>query len=118
MIKRSTFVKLVITGIVIFGVVMMALNFISYSRNFNDFDFVDDGHGYVVSNRDGDALIRIKADVKSNSKPAILEANEGKIDVPKVRIRTYMIAISHEQVRGIEKSFNTLSNVIELFRSG
>lgn len=99
MVVRSTFFKLVITGIVIFSIVVIILNVMSYGRNLNDFDFVDDSHAYVMSNRDGDALIRIKADVKSNSKPAILDVNDGKIDEPKVRIRSYMISLSHEQVR-------------------
>jgi hypothetical protein len=101
MIIRSTFFKLIIAGIFIFGVVVITLNFISYSRNLNDFEFFDDNNAYVISNRDGDAFIRIKADVKSNSKPAILYINDGKIDVPQVRIRTYMISMSHEQVRRI-----------------
>jgi len=101
MIIRSTFFKLIIAGIFIFGVVVITLNFISYSRNLNDFEFVDDNNAYVISNRDGDAFIRIKADVKSNSKPAILYINDGKIDVPQVRIRTYMISMNHEQVRRI-----------------
>ena len=99
MIKRSTFFKLVVTGIVVFSVLVVILNLVSYNGNFNNFEFADDNHGYVISNRDGDALIRIKADVKSNSKPAILDVNEGKIEVPKVRIRPYMISMNHDQVR-------------------
>jgi hypothetical protein len=79
-------------------VIVIILNLISYNRNINDFEFIDDSHAYVMSNRDGDALIRIKADVKSNNKPAILDVNDGKIDIPKVRIRTYMISMNHEQV--------------------
>ena len=109
MIKRSTFFKLVVSGIVIFSVVVVALNLISYNRNFNEFEFADDNHGYVIGNRDGDALIRIKADVKSNSKPAELEINEGKIEIPKVRIRTYMIPMSHDQVRQ-QKLFSLYDN--------
>jgi hypothetical protein len=99
MIVRSTFFKLVVSGILVFGVVVIILNYISYNLNRNDFEVVDDSNAYVMSNRDGDALIRIKADVKSNNKPAILDVNNGKIDVPKVRIRTYMISVNHEQVR-------------------
>ncbi|CAF4053798.1 unnamed protein product [Adineta steineri] len=114
MIVRSPFVKLVITGVLIFGVVVIALNFISYSRNLNDFEFIDDNNAYVISNRDGDALIRIKADVKSNSKPAALYMNNGKMDIPEVRIRTYMISINHVQDHNIlirevgEGNFNIL----------
>jgi hypothetical protein len=99
MIKRSTFFKLAVSGIIIFSVVVLTLNLISYNRNFDEFEFPDDNHGYVIANRDGDALIRIKADVKSNSKPAALEINEGKVEIPKVRIRTYMVAMNHDQVR-------------------
>ncbi len=98
MIIRSTCFKFIITGILIFSVIVIILNLISYNRNINDFEFIDDSHAYVMSNRDGDALIRIKADVKSNNKPAILDVNDGKIDIPKVRIRTYMISMNHEQV--------------------
>jgi len=103
MIVRSTFFKFVITGIIICGFIVIILNFSSFNRNLNDFEFVDDSHAYVMSNRDGDALIRIKADVKSNSKPALLDIKDGKIDVPKVRIRTYMISMSHEQVKKMMK---------------
>ena len=98
MIKRSAFFRLAIVGIIIFGVIVIALNFISYSRNFHDFDVVDDGAGYVISNRNGDALIQVKADVNFNSKPAILEANGGSAEIPKVRVQTYMISMNHEQV--------------------
>jgi hypothetical protein len=103
MIVRPSFFKFVISGILIFGVVVIILNLMSYNRNRNDFEFIDDSHAYVMSNRDGDALIRIKADVKSNSKPAMLDVHDGKIDVPKVRIRTYMISMSYEQVRRMIK---------------
>ncbi len=112
MIKRSIFFKLIVTGIVIFSVIVITLNLISYNRNINDFEFVDDNHGYVISNRDGDAFIRIKADVKSNSKPAMLDVNEGKIEVPKVRIRTYMISMNHEQVR--KKIFQSFMKLYRL----
>jgi hypothetical protein len=98
MIIRSTF-KFIIAGIFTCGVVVIVLNLLSYNRNLNDFEFVDDSNSYVRSNRNDNALIRIKADVKSNSKPAILDANDEKIDVSKVRIRTYMISMSHEQVK-------------------
>jgi hypothetical protein len=54
---------------------------------------------FISSNNDGDALIRIKADVKSNSKPPLLEINDGKIDIPNVHVRAYMLSINHEQVR-------------------
>ncbi|CAF1050775.1 unnamed protein product [Rotaria sp. Silwood1] len=97
MIVRSTFFKLITCGILIFGVAVLILNYISYHQNRDNFEFVDDSNAYVISNHDGDALIRIKADVKSNSKPAILYANDGKIDIPKVPIRTYMITMNHEQ---------------------
>lgn len=99
MIVRSTFFKLIVAGLFVCGAVVVLLNVISYGRNLNDFEFVDDNNAYAIPNRDGDAFIRIKADVKSNSKPAALYATEGKVDVPEVRIRTYMISINHEQVR-------------------
>ncbi|UJR37435.1 hypothetical protein I4U23_030138 [Adineta vaga] len=97
MIVRSSFIKLVITGILIFGIVVMTLNVISYGRNINDFEFVDDNNAYVIPNRDGDTFIRIKADVKSNSKPSVLYEDDGKSDILEVRIRTYMISMNHEQ---------------------
>ncbi|CAF5045883.1 unnamed protein product, partial [Rotaria sp. Silwood1] len=84
MIVRSTFFKLITCGILIFGVAVLILNYISYHQNRDNFEFVDDSNAYVISNHDGDALIRIKADVKSNSKPAILYANDGKIRIPQV----------------------------------
>ncbi|CAF1017283.1 unnamed protein product [Rotaria sordida] len=114
MIVRSTFFKLITSGIVIFGVVVLTLNYISYHQNQDNHGSVDDSNVYVVSNNNGDALIRIKADVKSNSKPAILYANNGKIDIPKVRIRTYMISMNHEQDQNVlvreagEGNFNIL----------
>lgn len=98
MIKRSTFFRLAVTGIIIFGVIVVALNFFSYSRNFHDFNVHDDDQGYVISNRNGDALIRIKADVTSNSKPEALESTEGSIEIPKVRVQSYMLPVGHEQV--------------------
>ncbi|CAF4204551.1 unnamed protein product, partial [Rotaria magnacalcarata] len=97
MIVRSTFLKVITAGIVIFGVVVFILNLISYHQNGHDYSLVDDNNAYVMSNRDGDALIRIKADVQSNSKPAVLYAGDGKIVVPEVRIRAYMISMNHEQ---------------------
>ncbi len=99
MIVRSTFFKLVITGILICGIVVVILNFMSYNGNLNNFNFGDDNNMFISSNNDGDALIRIKADVKSNSKPPLLEINDGKIDIPNVHVRAYMLSINHEQVR-------------------
>ncbi|CAF4989226.1 unnamed protein product [Rotaria socialis] len=101
MIVRSTFFKLITAGIVICGVVVIILNLISYHQSGHDYSLLDDNNAYVMSNRDGDALIRIKADVQSNSKPAILYANDGKTDVPEVRIRAYMISMNHEQVTNL-----------------
>ena len=99
MIIRSTFFKLIITGIVIFGVIVLTLNFVSYKQNLNDHEVVDDSNAYVLSSGDGDLLIRVKADVKSNSKPAILYVDDEKSRIPKVRILTYVISMNHEQVR-------------------
>lgn len=98
MIKRSAFFRLAVVGILIFGVIVIALNLISYRRNFHDFDVVDDGAGYIISNRNGDASIQVKADVNFNSKPAMLEASGEASEIPKVRVQTYMIAMNHEQV--------------------
>ena len=98
MIVRSSFFKLLITGTLIFGAVVILLNLISYGRNINDFEFVDDDNPYVIPNRDGDTFIRIKADVKSNSKPNVLDEEDGK---PEVRIRTYLVVMSHGQVEKI-----------------
>lgn len=53
---------------------------------------------YVRGDRDGDILIRVKADVKSNNKPAILTAQENNADLPKVHVRTYMMSMNHDQV--------------------
>ncbi|CAF3458413.1 unnamed protein product [Rotaria socialis] len=114
MIVRSTFFKLITAGIVICGVVVIILNLISYHQSGHDYSLLDDNNAYVMSNRDGDALIRIKADVQSNSKPAILYANNGKTDVPEVRIRAYMISMNHEQEQHVlvreagEGNFNIL----------
>lgn len=99
MLIRSPFSKFVISGILICGVIVILLNFTSYSRSFDNFEFADDNHDYVITNRDGDTLIRIKADVKLNSKPALIEANDETIDLSKVRVRTYTISVNHEQVR-------------------
>lgn len=99
MIVRTAFFKLVTTGILICGIIIFLLNFVSFQHNGNDFGLIDNSNAYVMSNRDGDSLILIKADVKSNSKPAILYANDGKIDIPEVRIRSYMVSTSHDQVR-------------------
>jgi hypothetical protein len=104
MIVRSTFFKLVITGILICGIVVVILNFMSYNGNLNNFEFGDDNNVYIMSNKDGDALIRIKADVKSNSKPASVEMKDGKSDIPEVRVRTYMIPMNHEHVRRLLKT--------------
>ena len=109
MIKRSIFFRLAIIGIIIFGVIVIALNFFSYTRNFHDFDLVDDSQGYVISNRNGDALVRIKADVTSGSKPATLESTEGSIEIPKVRVQTYMLSMNHAQVRGERETSKTSS---------
>lgn len=97
MLIRSPFSKFVISGILICGVIVILLNFTSYSRSFDNFEFADDNHDYVITNRDGDTLIRIKADVKLNSKPALIEANDETIDLSKVRVRTYTISVNHEQ---------------------
>ncbi|CAF2487670.1 unnamed protein product [Rotaria sp. Silwood2] len=83
MIVRSTFFKLITSGIFIFGVVVLTLNYISYHQNRDNYELIDNSDAYVIPNHNGDPLIRIKADVKSNSKPAILYANDGKIDIPK-----------------------------------
>lgn len=99
MIVRSTFFKLVITGIVVFSIAVVILNLMSYNRNLNEFDFAGDSHAYVQSNHADNILIRVKADVNSNSKPAMLDIIDGKIDIPKVLIRTYTISMNHEQVR-------------------
>ncbi|CAF0927822.1 unnamed protein product [Adineta ricciae] len=114
MIVRSSFFKLLVTGTLIFGVAVIVLNLISYGRNINDFEFVDDDNAYVIPNRDGDTFIRIKADVKSNSKPSILHEEDGKPDVPEVRIRTYLVVMSHGQDHNVlvreagDGSFNIL----------
>ena len=98
MLMRSPFSKFIVSGILICGVIVVLLNFTSFNRNFDNYEFVDDKHDYVVTNRDGDTLIRIKADVKSNSKATLIDANDETIDLSKVCVRTYTISLSHELV--------------------
>jgi hypothetical protein len=63
-------------------------------------DALDDNNGYDVSHRHGEILIRMKADVKSNSKPVMLTDDINRIDNMRyIPIRTYMISMNHEQVK-------------------
>jgi hypothetical protein len=98
MLVRSSFFKLVVAGIMACGLVVILLNFMSYSRGNRELEMSDEADAYVKGDRDGEILIRVKADVKSNNKPAILTAQENDPDLPKVHVRTYMISMNHDQV--------------------
>ena len=95
---RSSFFKLVVSGIAVCGLVVILLNFMSYRGGGREMEMSDEIDAYVKSDREGDILIRVKADVKSNNKPAILTVQENKADLPKVHVRTYMISMNHDQV--------------------
>ena len=99
MIVRSSGFRLVTAGILACGFVVIALNFMSYQQRGNGSELIDDNNAYVMSNGDDDSVVRIKADVRSNSKPTLIVAQDEKTEVTQIRVRTYMVSITHDQVR-------------------
>ena len=101
MLLRLTFSRLILSGVLICACIILFLNLLSYRQRDDEADMIDDSHGYVMTNDNGDILIRIKADVKYNHEPIDLTVHDKDYEIPKVQVRTYAVATTHEQVSSI-----------------
>jgi hypothetical protein len=96
MLGRSSILHCVAFGIAFFGLGAIVLNLISYNRRQNDFELFNKNNENVPKHSANDLSINIKADFKSDSKPAKIVVND--TDISKVPIRTYKISINSEKV--------------------
>lgn len=97
MLLRLTFSRLILSGVLICACIILFLNLLSYRQRDDEADMIDDSHGYVMTNDNGDILIRIKADVKYNHEPIDLTVHDKDYEISKVQVRTYAVATTHEQ---------------------
>ncbi|CAF0721554.1 unnamed protein product [Didymodactylos carnosus] len=92
MIARSTFLKIALSGIFFFGIGVVALNFISYSKRQDNFQPPDDANAHF-SSKDRD-MNQIKSDLESNNKP---ETKLGTIPEFSVNGRTIQLGQTKDQ---------------------
>lgn len=77
---------------------LFVMNFFSlHPRSFED-DFKNDLQSLIKSDERKNARLQSQSDVKSNSKPATLLANDKHSEIPQVTVRTYLISVKYRQV--------------------
>jgi hypothetical protein len=104
---RSFFLKFILYGILIFGVGLVVLHFVSYKPRQNDLELTKKDNVYVPSKTL--SLVSIKSDTgfKSNTKPE--KTTAGITGVSAVPIRKYKISINNEKVLFIVRDFSKSS---------
>jgi hypothetical protein len=94
MINQSTILKVVICGVLLFGIGAVVLNIISYNRRENDFDLTKPNKKIVPPrHHSGISSIEIIDDFKLNTKPP-----QAAADIPKVSIQTFKVIIGNDTV--------------------
>ena len=97
MLLRPVGFKVVIFGIAVCACLVILLNYLSFERYDDGDDPMEDGRRGGITDDRGEIIIRVRADVKSNSEPALLTSEEIQA-IPKINVRTYSVTVSQEQV--------------------
>ena len=96
MLNRSPISKLVLSGIVIFGVGVIVLNTIPSAQRSNDSKSTQNDDMRRKSRHTSHRSNVTKADISSNTK--LTKFIDGKIDITQIPIRTYRIPMNTKKV--------------------
>lgn len=96
MIGQSGVIKLILCGLLLFGIGIIVLNFMSSKRHQHSHrTLARKPDAYDLSQMISTKFSDIKADYKSHDKPI---ANKNKIDLSKISIEKYKISLDSQKV--------------------
>jgi hypothetical protein len=98
MIGQSSVIKLVLCGLLCFGVGLIVLNYFSSIPRQSDPILRKNDNIYDSKNSVSTVLNEIKADFKSDTKPMQLTVDNSKLDSSKSKIRKYKIPAKNAMV--------------------